>query len=116
MFANFPASSNATKTVKPELQIPLRKITVHIMVIQCLRTESGHLIAEVPKQTSHYDEDIGEGSRITHLIAAAPEMLEALDRVMKAFSPNGSSEGMSSKQSLAIGSVMNAIAKARGEG
>lgn len=44
------------------------------------------------------------------------EMRMALERVMKAFSPNGSTEGMSSKQSMAIGSVMNVLAKAQADG
>lgn len=36
------------------------------------------LIAKIPKQAPYYDEDPAEGSKITHLIAAAPEMLERL--------------------------------------
>ncbi len=48
------------------------------------------------------------------IIAAAPEMLKALETVMKTFAARGT-EHLSTQQGLAIGRVMNALAKARGE-
>jgi hypothetical protein len=51
------------------------------------------------------------------LLAAAPRMLEALKRVYHAFSVDtGGVEGLNSKQSHAIGCVMNAIYSAEGNG
>ena len=59
----------------------------------------------------------GETKINAHLIAAAPEMKQALETVMqafetvmRAFAPNGT-EGLSDKQSMAIGRTMNAVAK-----
>jgi hypothetical protein len=53
------------------------------------------------------------GDANARLIAATPEMLIALETVMREFAPFGT-EGLTPKQSLAIGRVMNAIAKATG--
>ena len=47
------------------------------------------------------------------LIAAAPEMLEALKTMRREFFNNGI-DGLSSAQGMAIGRAMNAIAKAEG--
>src|SRR5262245_49400347 len=44
--------------------------------------------------------------------AAAPDMLEALESVVRAFAPHGT-EGLNIKQQAAIGRAMNAIHNAR---
>lgn len=76
-------------------------MTVAVLDTQPLRS-GDELISEEEMQAN------------AQLIAAAPEMLEALERVIKSFAPNGV-EGLTKTQSLVIGNVMNAIAKARGE-
>jgi len=55
------------------------------------------------------DNDFNEAN--AQLIAAAPDMFKALERIRKAFP---SCEGLNTAQSMALGSALNAIAKAEG--
>lgn len=60
------------------------------------------------------DGDLQELEANARLVAAAPEMLGALETVLRNFAPCGV-EGLTAKQSLSIGQAMNAVAKAKGE-